>query len=80
MKYDVHVTDSDIYYGEKRSNSNCPIALAMKRAFPNDKVSVGRDVFCVDKICLPLPLTAINFIKDHDRGYNAREFVFSVNF
>lgn len=47
MKQIVHVTQQDLDKGVYTSNCKCPIALALKRVFPTESITVGASNFDV---------------------------------
>jgi hypothetical protein len=43
-KVHVRVTEEDIRQGARRSNTSCPVALAVKREFPKDSTIIVRSI------------------------------------
>lgn len=78
----VRVTAGDIAHGFRNSCSDCPIALALKRALPefDNKLSVDTDSFYGDwdGEMHPLPQKAQDFIFDLDAGRHVKPFTFVV--
>jgi hypothetical protein len=70
-KIKVHTTKRDIETGIKGSCTRCPLAYAFSRAFKR-KISVGSCMFwpaySYRYKARHLPLEAMNFVSDFDRG------------
>lgn len=75
----IIVTANDIKRGVRGKGDTCPIAFAMRKHWPQ-AVVFNRE-FYRDPLELdfrPLPLTAITFIDDFDRGREVKPFAFEV--
>ncbi len=72
MIHEIHVTQEDINFGERRNCKKCPIALAINRVFPDKFVSVSPfGVYTIDRTTLEtirygIPSYASQFIEDFD--------------
>jgi hypothetical protein len=63
----IKVTRNDISRGESHSCSLCPVARAIRRAFPGKTVTVGCALVNVDGYrTIELPPMVRNFIRDFD--------------
>jgi hypothetical protein len=74
----VYVRSLDIAFGKMYSGSNCPVALAMKRAFNTDKVIVGLHSARVNGGAVMLPAEAQQFIEKFDSNKHVEPFTFKV--
>lgn len=45
MKHVITITKDDFLKGDYQDHRNCPLAIALKRAFPKAEVHVGPDSF-----------------------------------
>lgn len=85
MKFSIEVTADDIDRGVGRSHNYCPIALSLKRMFPDYRtVSVGRISLSVtlnnDSVYHGLlPREANLFTCAFDHGMNVLPFSFEVS-
>jgi len=78
----VQVTQSDIDMGKRHNACDCPVALALKRAF-NTEVRVGCNDFFVgtpnpNLLAYGLPLAATRFITAFDNRRKVEPFEFEV--
>jgi hypothetical protein len=67
----VVVTADDILRGCKLSPSHCPIAIAVKRVFPGELVSVSQISIVVGSKAWPTPKIASHFIASFDWSRSA---------
>lgn len=67
---EIEVTQEDINSGIRKSCIDCPIALAVKRKFPNLKVWIGgiNESLSLNTFWIPLPENAKRFIREFDIG------------
>lgn len=84
MRKKITVTKDDIREGVyfQLSNSLCPVARAMSRAFPKSKVRVGATMCNVDGVSYELPIRANKFISKMltpGQRRNLRPFSFFFN-
>lgn len=71
----IEVTAEDIRYGTPQSANSCPIARAVKRAFPGATVSVDSSSIIVDgKVARTQPPQA-TFVKNFDKSEKRSEAV-----
>ena len=76
----VKVTQADISSGRPKNGVYCPVALAVRRLFPERNTTVG--VFAVyinDKPYTPLPASAVDFIGQFDKGRAVKPFSFRID-
>jgi len=82
MKVKVIVTEQDIVNGIRHDCSSCPIALALKRVFPNSDPDVGYDSYIhrngQSTLVLTVPPTAQDFILRFDDGEDVEPFEFEA--
>lgn len=72
----------DIINGQASSCGNCPIALAIKRQFPESKeISVRNFTVEVDEKVFWLPYEACRFIRHFDAGWlvDPQEFELKID-
>jgi hypothetical protein len=83
MKKRIRVTNRAIINGDRHSQTECPIALAMRSLFRHgewlrvrdDEVRIG-DLHCYH--CIPLPKSAKIFISRFDEGNPVKPFSFTI--
>jgi len=77
----VKVTEYDIKNGVPAVPHGCPIAHAIRRAYPGHRIQVRDAGFYWDSNYLPLPMVALDFITDFDRRLSVTpiEFEFEVD-
>lgn len=86
----IHVTEKDIENGERGSYCNCPIALAVKRAFRrnslDENVTVRHEFAMVgdshDDLCwiAMLPKSCDRFVDRFDAGKTVKPFEITLSF
>jgi len=76
-KVKVNVTQDHIDNGIDHICILCPIALAIKDLFPNNIVTVSNAVQ-IDFCKYALPLKALRFINQFDRGESVKPFSFKI--
>lgn len=77
----INVTAEDIAAGEQRECDFCPIALALRDAFPDARViSVSPDSVDLDGIEIDLPDIAVEFIHAFDGGEGGEPFSFELDY
>ena len=67
MTYKVEVLPIDLK-GHRNDSVNCPVALALKRTFPVEKVCVGTNVMTIGKQTILMPKKASDFVLSWDNG------------
>jgi len=75
-KITIEVTDDDIKNGIAKSCNQCPVALATKRAFEIDNLSIDveyehLEVFLESTnkhLVFPLPVLCVDFIESFDKA------------
>jgi hypothetical protein len=82
---EIPVTQLDIDLSRKLLKNtpfhgdHCPIALAIRAAFPGSEARVDADSMVLyDGISIDLPLEAETFIDDFDNGLSVKPFTFKV--
>lgn len=82
----IQVTSEDINNGRESHCSECPVALACRRVFPNNVVKVTRQTIHLYEIngsepsgIINLPIVASYFIYDFDEGRTVDPFEFEIN-
>ena len=78
VKTKVNITQSHILSGRKGACRFCPIALALKDAFPESTVHVQGFYFTIDGVQFQSPKEVVNFISDFDSGLPVRPFSFEL--
>lgn len=76
-KFVVKVTTKDIMEGKPGYSSFCPIALALKRQFPKQRICVAARIN-IGNYRRDLPPKADDFILDFDHGNRVYPFQFTV--
>lgn len=84
----VEVTEEDIAEAQRRDCRKCPIALAVKRHFPDDDVLVMSTAVWVQpygkvsirRLAVSLPPAATHFIKKFDTRKPVEPLTFQLNF
>lgn len=66
----IDVTQEDIHHGTPGDCEDCPVALAIRRIFPNCSVKVEGDVIEIDGSTVGAPAMVESFVDDFDRKYN----------
>ncbi len=66
----IEVTRDDIRRGAPRSSWACPIALAIKRLFPEKYVTVGDTTIVIGKRTFLMPPLGRAFVKEFDEDPN----------
>lgn len=74
----IEVTQADIDKGEASNCSECPVALAARRAFLSRNVSVNQVILCTNQDIYSLPKSARQFILDFDDGKPVKPFSFQI--
>lgn len=77
MKLKIEVSKEDILIGTPRSAYNCPIAAALKRAFPNSHIRVAGTIF-IDGRRLSLPDICNTFMVAFDANKAVEPFKFEL--
>lgn len=84
----IEVTQDDINNGIPNSEHSCPVAIALKRVFPDRRVSVNEDSLmlyeeinevCVRRIIKGTPSEVQAFILDFDDDVAVEPFSFEVD-
>lgn len=79
----IEVTEADIQVGQRKNCFDCPIALAVRRAYPEItnpefNISVGVRHGFVGNARFWMPTEAAEFIKKFDAGETVEPFSFQV--
>ncbi len=74
----VTVKHEDITNGIPRSCNDCPIALALRRLFPEAAVHVAYHRIAIDDGRTVTPDIVRKFVKDFDRGRPVEPFEFPL--
>ncbi len=74
----IRVTRADIENGAANDECNCPIALALKRAFATRNVVVGSGGIAVGGKIYDTPVAVVEFINKFDDGMNVEPFSFCL--
>ena len=77
----VTVTAADIKHGRRKSQTSCPIALAIKKKSNVTYVKTGCSTSTVrrgwdSEVYYKYPKSVFNFVKKFDRGEKVRPFTF----
>lgn len=83
----VRVTSDDIASGKRKDACHCPVALALKRAYPESEIFAGDDgeLYTYQAPAAPrvrvasLPPVANRFIEEFDDGYAVQPFSFTLD-
>ncbi len=68
-KFRLYVSKKDIKNGERGEATSCPIALALKRKFKTENVSVGgSDDITINNILFTDGQRVSEFVRDFDNG------------
>lgn len=79
-KIKISVSQEDIDNGTPGDETCCPIALAVKRQYPEyNEVSVEIDVLFLDDINYLMPIEASNFVDDFDEGKSVAPLEFEID-
>jgi len=65
ITYKIEVLPIDLK-GERNDSTRCPVALACKRSFPNDKINVGTRILTIGQRSVYLPNMAQDFVRKWD--------------
>lgn len=66
MRVHVEVTAADIVSGAPESESNCAVAIAMKRTLPGRDIEVWSDAIVIDGQGVKVPPEVVAFIGTFD--------------
>ena len=75
----IHVTQDDIYRGNRRNCNYCPVARAVARATSESEVYVGGDIFIRKNehgSVYHAPRSVRRFIRRFDKGLPVAPFTF----
>ena len=74
----IIVTSEDINEGYKNSSSRCPIALAVRKEYPNGYGAATREYIRLNDIRYTIPEEALIFMHSFDTGYPVMPFSFAI--
>lgn len=74
----IQVTKDDIYFGIRHLSTRCAVALATSRATGLRAHVSPTNVFVGDNLRAPIPPSAMDFIRDFDRGEPVHPFEFEI--
>ena len=79
----INVTEEDIRMGLRYECSKCPIAIALKRAYKEERVAVSTVAFLIYHLSIPLHTldddsNIVSFIEDFDNGRPVKPFSFEI--
>lgn len=74
----IKVTEEDIIKGWNASAHYCPVALAAKRAFASEEITVGPEALFLKCNRFTLPFKAKLFITRFDAGEQVKPFSFRL--
>jgi hypothetical protein len=75
----VIVTEHDIKKGVPGDEDSCPIALALKRRFRRDDITVGDYTIIIDGYVMKHLAVTDRFVEAFDEGGFVRPFSFVIN-
>jgi len=78
ITYKIEVLPIDLI-GQRNNGANCPIALAVKRMFPGEKINVGSRILTIGERNIMLPNMAQEFITKWDNMESVPNPTFYVN-
>ena len=79
MKMKIQVSQNDIFLGRPGSESECPIALAIKRVRPDAHVGVTGDKIEFDYISYFTCDEIMHFVNDYDVHIPVEPFEFEMD-
>lgn len=79
MKTRISVTAADIAQGKVGDCGECPVALAMGRAFPGRRILADSYGLNVDDRQFPTPPMVDRFMQDFDRRRLVEPFTFEID-
>ena len=74
----IQVTKRDIDFGFANDTAACPVALALKRRFKTNLVSVGFARAMINTNGYPLPESVSQFIREFDARKSVQPFQFTL--
>ena len=74
----VKITETDIFEGRRDDSEACPIALSLKRLFPEDVVCVESWQICINGVAHPTSSFVNDWIDAFDDGCDMEPFTFEL--
>ena len=76
----IHITEEDICLGVRKSQTHCPIGLALRKAFPKSHVRVSSHSVTMGTHIFVPGSDVVKFISDFDSKIPVQPFSFDVNY
>lgn len=74
----IKVTKEDILKGKRGKCSKCPVALAIGRIFPNEKISVNELGIMIGRMLLVIPKRVDCWVGRFDEGHKVNPMTFEL--